>query len=1236
MVLFLLCTGIFLPPLQAADTTAPTRLRTVAEASGYTRTARYDQVLAYCQQLARQSQYVHLDQLGTSVEGRELPLLILSKEGITSPQAARKAKKLVVLVIGNIHAGEVAGKEALLRLARELGLNDPPKLLDHLVVLVAPIFNADGNERMAPSNRPGQNGPERMGERANAQGLDLNRDFVKLESSEVRALVQLLNTWDPAVFIDTHTTNGSRHRYTLTYDGPRHPASPKLLIEKVRDSLLPAIEKNMANRNGYRGFYYGNFVDDHQAWDTYPALPRYGVQYMGLRNRIGILAEAYAYASYKDRVLASRDFVHACLETLAAESDSIHTLIRAADQATIEAGKSPRADRTVPLRAQPADLPEPFTVRGYAKKTPDTPAQPKDYTIPYRGATKTIRAVPLPYAYLIPAELERVIQNLQRHGIKVEELREDIALAIERYQVDQLERALRPFQKHRIVQLEATPQASTERIAAGMHIVRTGQPLGQLAAYLLEPEAVDGLVAWNFLDRQLAEGQDYPILRLPQQAFLTTDTARTIPETERKRQSPTLKDLRANRLPNLRGNATRILTWLDDGEHFLQRKDNTVVKVHARTGQAEPYLDEQALTEALTKLPKMKARNARAVVRSALSRLNPQRSAFLFTHHQDLFHVDLKSLDITRLTHTPKQPEQQATFSPDGQQVAFVRENNLFTVPIANPKEQQLTKDGNDVVSNGRADWVYYEEINLRDWNAFWWSPDSHHLAFLRFDDTPVSEFTLVDPTQRQHTPEVTRYPNAGEANPLMQLGIVPASGGTIRWVEPPTDEDHSLIAGIGWIPDGQALAYHTQDRSQTRMDAWLLHLDQSSPQRLLRDRTKAWISAPQTWHFLGDGSFILASERSGWNHLYHIQKGGSVCTAITRGEWDVRSLAGIDEKTGQVFFTATRDAPLGVQFYKVKLDGSDLMRLTEQPGTHRVQLNPTKTMYIDTWSNSQMPTKVNLVASTGERIRRLDTNPVHALEQVQLVTPEFVQIPTPDGFMLEGMIIDPPDREPGRKYPVWLRTYAGPQAPSTRDSWSGGRVLEQVLANAGFVVFVVDPRSASGKGAGAAWTAYRQLGIQELKDLETAVDWLCQRPYVDAKRVGLSGHSYGGFMTSFALTHSKHFAAGVAGAPVTDWRNYDTIYTERYMDTPKNNPKGYDATSVVKAAKNLHGRLLLVHGMMDDNVHVQNTMQLAEALQKAGKNFELMIYPRARHGIPGTHYRNLTIDFMMRHLLNQ
>ncbi len=304
---------------------------------------------------------------------------------------------------------------------------------------------------------------------------------------------------------------------------------------------------------------------------------------------------------------------------------------------------------------------------------------------------------------------------------------------------------------------------------------------------------------------------------------------------------------------------------------------------------------------------------------------------------------------------------------------------------------------------------------------------------------------------------------------------------------------------------------------------------------------------------------------------------------------------------------------------------------ITEKGKTHSVTLAPSGPLFIDRSSDLKTPQQAALWDADKGLVRKLDTNPVREKDELKFGKHERTRIAMKDGFELEAAITYPPDFDPKKKYPIWVLTYAGPHMPTIRDGFGGGRMLDNSLATSGIVVFRVDPRSASGKGAQSAWTCYKQLGVQELKDLEEAVAWISQNPWADATRVGISGHSYGGFMAAFALTHSKAFSAGIASAPVTDWKLYDTIYTERYMLTPKENPNGFAKSSCVAAAKNLHGRLLIVHGMIDDNVHMQNSVQLVDALQKAGKDFEMMFYPESRHGIGGQHYSKLQLEFIRR-----
>jgi dipeptidyl aminopeptidase/acylaminoacyl peptidase len=1206
--------------------------RTTAETSDYKATSRYDEVVAFCKTLAKESPLVRLGSLGRSHEGRDLPLLILADPPVATPEEAARSKKLIVFAFANIHAGEVDGKEALLMLARELALAKERPLLKDLVLVFAPIFNADGNE-LLDRNRPRQAGPQLVGTRANAQKLDLNRDYVKLESPEARALVRFLNKWDPAVVIDCHTTNGSYHRYTLTYEGGGCPAGDERIIRQVRDELLPDVTRRMEKAAGYRSFFYGNFSPDRSRWETVPPLPRYGTHYFGLRNRISILSESYSLAPFKERVGASKAFVQTICEYAAEHKEKLQKLLAEARAAAIKAGQNPGEKDLIVLQQKPAVLGRPVNLLAFVEENRDgkriNTGRPKTYEVQYMGASTPTLSVRLPFAYLLPARLTSIVENLQRHGIVVEELREDVEMDVEAYRIDRIKRAP-AFQKHPLVSVEASARKESRRVEAGTIVVRTGQALGNLAAYLLEPQAADGLLTWNFFDAVIEEKKDFPVLRLPARQLLHTVRVRPLPEERVMNKPITFETLHGGRPPNFRGTSVSGVIWLEDGEHYLQQKEGGLHKVNALTGRSALFFDPQKLQGGLAKLPAIGAGAARRLVGAPLQ-MNPARTGALFTQASDLYYCNLDGTGAIRLTRTPGTKE-LLSFSPDGKFVAFVRDNNLFVVDVATQTERALTADGSALVFNGKADWVYFEEIYLRSHQAYWWSPDSSRIVFLRFDDTPVRKFTLADPTALQQTLETVPYPKAGAANPLVKLGIVTAAGGAVQWADlGGYSETASLLVRAGWMPDSQKVYFYVQDRAQTWLDMCLVPRTGGEPTRLFRETTRAWVNDPGAPVFLKDGSFLLASERTGWKHFYHFAADGKLRGPVTSGPWEARRLHRVDEAAGWVYISGTRDSHLGENLYRVKLDGTAMQRLTSESGDHRVNVDPKCGLYIDAWSTHQTPLRVRLFRSDGTLARTLDTNPVYVIEEYRRGLYEMVQIPASDGFMLEASILKPPSFDPKRRYPVWLMTYAGPHAPTIHDSWRTGRLRDEMLAQMGFVVFRCDPRSASGKGACSTWTAYRQLGVQELKDIETMVRWLGKHPYIDPARIGMSGHSYGGFMTAYALTHSTLFAAGIAGAPVTDWRSYDSIYTERYMNTPQENPDGYKATSVVAAAGWLHGKLLLAHGLMDDNVHAQNSMQLVQALQQADRPFEVMVYPRNRHGIGGKFHERVMIEFMKR-----
>jgi dipeptidyl-peptidase-4 len=682
------------------------------------------------------------------------------------------------------------------------------------------------------------------------------------------------------------------------------------------------------------------------------------------------------------------------------------------------------------------------------------------------------------------------------------------------------------------------------------------------------------------------------------------------------------------------------ISWLDASTYLATRAasdGSEWLKVDAVSGRTSPLFDAERMISALASIPGVTRTEAALVTRSDDLMLNPAKTGALVTIADDLYVYDFVTGKPVRLT-TAAGEEEEATFSPDGRQVAFVRGNNLFALDIASQRERALTTDGNRETLNGKLDWLYQEEIYGRGkFRAYWWSPDSTRLAFLRLDERPVPEYIVVDHIPYRPLLEVTDYPKAGDPNPIVKLGIARVADGALTWADLSSySSTDILIVKVDWTPDGGGVVHQVQDREQTWLDLNLADVTAGRSRRLLRETTKAWVNDNGNPVWLKDGSFLWFSERSGFKHLYHVASDGAVLRQVTTGRWDVRTLYGVDQDASTLYFAAAERSPIANDIYRIKLDGTGLTRISQVEGNHRAIFNPDFTLYADVWSNVTTPTQVRLRRTSGDEVRALDLNPVKALNEYRLSTPEFVQVKTRDGFVMEGMIIKPPDFNPARKYPVYQFTYAGPGASQVRNQWGGqDYMFHQLLAQHGIIVWVLDNRSASGKGAESQWPVYGRLGEIELQDLEDGVTWLKQQPYVDSTRMVLSGWSYGGFMAAYAMTHSTSWSAGIVGAPVTDWRDYDTVYTERLMKLPKNNPDGYRRTAPRFAADKLQGRLLLLHGTMDDNVHMQNSVQFAYELQKAEKPFEMMIYPKSRHGVGdarlNTHLHQLMFDFVMR-----
>jgi dipeptidyl-peptidase-4 len=695
---------------------------------------------------------------------------------------------------------------------------------------------------------------------------------------------------------------------------------------------------------------------------------------------------------------------------------------------------------------------------------------------------------------------------------------------------------------------------------------------------------------------------------------------------------------------NFSGTPASDIAWID-GTHYAWGRSTRGgvdwMRIDAATGSETPLFDAARMAAALAGLPGVGDEEARRSSRARGLTFNAAYTKALLRIADDLYVYSFEDGRAIRLTHAPG-AEEHASFSPDSRLVAFVRANNLYVADVARGRETALTSDGTVKVRNGALDWVYEEEIYGRGQNrGYWWSPDSTRIAFLRIDDTPVPAYALVDHIPYQQNVEHWDYPKAGDPNPVVKLGVARVSGGPATWVDTSKYlEADRLIVRVGWTPDSQRVVYEVQNLTQTWLDLNAADVSSGAIRTIVRETSRFWIDSEDArvpvW--LKDGSFLWQSDRSGWRHLYHYQRDGTLLKRVTTGTWELRTLHGIDEAGGWVYFSGTERSAIGGDVYRIRLDGSGLHRLSTPEGTHSAEFSPSFGFYIDSWSSVTTPAETTLRTSDGTLVRVIDENRVALLDDYNLSRPEFLQVRTRDGFVMEAMMIKPPDFDPSKRYPVYQFTYGGPHTPQVRNAWGGAQYMyHQLLAQKGIIVWICDNRTASGKGSESAWPLYRNLGELELRDIEDGVSWLRQQPYVDASRIGIHGWSYGGYMTSYALTHSTSFAMGIAGGAVTDWRDYDTVYTERYMGRPEENPEGYRKSSPRFFAGSLHGALLLVHGMIDDNVHMANTIQFAYELQKAQKPFQLMLYPKSRHGVSDPalvkHLRSTMLDFVLEHL---
>jgi dipeptidyl-peptidase 4 len=592
----------------------------------------------------------------------------------------------------------------------------------------------------------------------------------------------------------------------------------------------------------------------------------------------------------------------------------------------------------------------------------------------------------------------------------------------------------------------------------------------------------------------------------------------------------------------------------------------------------------------------------------------PSGKQLLLAIRGDLFLYTIETGMWQQLTATPE-AESDPKLSPDGTRVAFRRGHDLYTLDIAHGEVSRLTDDGSATLLNGELDWVYPEELDLG--TAYWWSPDSKHIAYMQFDTAHEFVYPQTSLTGLRAVAEPERYPQAGTANADVRVGVAPATGGATRWMDLGEPRGY-LISRVYWTPDSTRLAIERMNRIQNHLDLLLADSATGASHPILAESDPYWINQNDLFSFIGKDEFLWGSERDGFRHLYLYNLAGQQRRRLTEGDWEVTELAGVDESQQKVYFVSTEASPLDRELYSVKLNGKDRTRISRGSGVHEISMSPTVLAYLDTFSSLTEPPRTDVFSSGGEKLASFRAPNQSIADEYDIQPTEIVQFKTQDGTLLYGQMIKPANFHSGEKYPAVVTVYGGPGVQSVVNSWHGAD-LDQILAARGFVVWQLDNRGSTGRGHAFEAPIYRRFGKTELADQLEGVQYLLAQGFVDPARVGVYGWSYGGYMTLYSLLNAPEvFKAGIAGAPVTNWRNYDTIYTERYLGLPAENPEGYRASSVVDYASRLKAKLLILHNVEDDNVLFQNTVQMSDALEQAGKLFEMVVYPEKSHGVTG------------------
>jgi len=706
----------------------------------------------------------------------------------------------------------------------------------------------------------------------------------------------------------------------------------------------------------------------------------------------------------------------------------------------------------------------------------------------------------------------------------------------------------------------------------------------------------------------------------------------------------TLADLWKKGTFNSQG--VRGLRSMDDGNHYTTlEKGRMIVKHSYETGESVDTLINVNTLDAEFENIQGYSFNADE---TKIMIYTKRKSIYRHSFTAEFYVINLDDQSITSVSENGRQ--QLATFSPQSDKVAFVRENNIYIKDLTTGNESQITQDGEkNKIINGAPDWVYEEEFSFK--KAFEWSPDGKKIAYMKFNESRVKEYTMkiyggAAPHHEDNDPypEIRqwKYPKAGEKNSILTVHVYDLDSEKTTEMEVGEETDQ-YIPRIRWTTSPDKLSIFRLNRLQNHLEILIANPENGNSEVMYSEKNKYYIPKKNLDYinFLEDGMhFTLLSEMDGWSHLYLMNMEGNVVAKLTQGDYDVTDYYGFDKKEKQFYFQAAKESPLRREVYSVNMEGEDLEKITKKQGTNSASFSKGFKYYINTFSSAQQPPYITLHNKKGKTIRVLEDNNKlqKKLNNMDHSLKEFFSFKTSDDVKINAYMIKPVDFNPSKEYPVLVTQYSGPASQSVRDSWSFG--WNNYLAQEGYLIVSVDPRGTGARGEEFRKITYKQLGHYETIDLVETAKYLGKKDFIDKDRIGIWGWSYGGFMTCLSMTKGDGvYDAGIAVAPVTNWRFYDNIYTERFMQRPQQNKEGYEQNSPLNFADQLQGDLLLVHGSADDNVHLQNTMEFAERLVQADKEFDMKIYTNRNHGIHGGntryHLYNLMTDFLQENLKN-